>query len=105
MTHGSSHAGYYPGALPLAIKAFFDPASGRLYGAQVVGYDDVDKSIDVPAEAVRRGASVTEFVEKGEGKEAVVGGAAREGLVDGVEIGGVATYMEAASQANVNLFI
>lgn len=63
VTHGSSHAGYYPGALPLTIKTVFDPASGRLYGAQVVGYDGVDKRIDVLAEAVRRGASVVELAE------------------------------------------
>lgn len=63
VTHGSSHAGYYPGALPLTIKTVFDPSSGRLYGAQVVGYDGVDKRIDVLAEAVRRGASVSELAE------------------------------------------
>lgn len=63
VTHGSSHAGYYPGALPLTVKTVFDPASGRLYGAQVVGWDGVDKRIDVLAEAVRRGASVVELAE------------------------------------------
>ena len=46
-THGSSHAGYYPGAVPLAIKILFDPTSGRLLGAQVIGFDGVDKRIDL----------------------------------------------------------
>ncbi|HPE88457.1 MAG TPA: FAD-dependent oxidoreductase [Spirochaetales bacterium] len=63
VTHGSSHAGYYPGALPLTIKTVFDPETGRLYGAQVVGWDGVDKRIDVLAEAVRRGASVVDLAE------------------------------------------
>lgn len=63
VTHGSSHAGYYPGAHPLTIKIVFDPDSGRLYGAQVVGWDGVDKRVDVLAEAVRRGASVVELAE------------------------------------------
>ncbi|MBU0928380.1 MAG: FAD-dependent oxidoreductase [Spirochaetes bacterium] len=63
VTHGSSHAGYYPGAATLAVKTVFDPESGRLYGAQVVGYDGVDKRIDVLAEAVRRGASVVDLAE------------------------------------------
>lgn len=63
IVHGNSHAGYYPGAVPLSLKAVYDPESGRLYGAQAVGYDGVDKRIDVLAEAVRRGARVTELAE------------------------------------------
>jgi len=63
VTHGSSHAGYYPGALPLTIKTVFDPGTGRLYGAQAVGWDGVDKRIDVLAEAVRRGESVVDLAE------------------------------------------
>ncbi len=60
-THGNSHASYYPGALPLSIKTVFDPETGRLYGAQVVGYDGVDKRIDVLATFVQRAASVVEL--------------------------------------------
>ena len=45
-THSASHAGYYPDALPLTIKLTFDPASGKLYGGQCVGYEGVDKRID-----------------------------------------------------------
>ncbi len=63
ITHGSSHAGYYPGALPLTVKTIFDSATGELYGAQVVGFDGVDKRIDILAEAVRRHASVVDLAE------------------------------------------
>lgn len=52
-THSSSHAGYYPGALPLSIKIVFSPSSGQLYGAQVVGYDGVDKRIEMLAQAIQ----------------------------------------------------
>ncbi len=62
-THGNSHAGYYPGALPLTVKTIFDPESGRLYGAQVVGWAGVDKRIDVLATFVQRAASVLELAE------------------------------------------
>ena len=61
VTHGGSHASYYPGALPLTIKTVFDPESGRLYGAQVVGYDGVDKRIDLLAETLRRGGNVRDL--------------------------------------------
>lgn len=63
ITHGSSNASYYPGALPLTIKTVFDADSGRLYGAQVVGYGGVDKRIDLLAEAVRRQVSVVELAD------------------------------------------
>lgn len=51
--HPASHAGYYPGAQPLSIKLLYDPADGRLLGAQVVGTDGVDKRLDVLATALR----------------------------------------------------
>jgi NADPH-dependent 2,4-dienoyl-CoA reductase/sulfur reductase-like enzyme/peroxiredoxin family protein/rhodanese-related sulfurtransferase/TusA-related sulfurtransferase len=63
ITHGSSHASYYPGALPLTIKTIFSSSDGRLLGAQVVGYDGVDKRIDLLADHIRRGASVYELAE------------------------------------------
>jgi len=62
ITHGSSHAGYYPGAQPLTIKTIFTP-DGTLLGAQVVGYDGVDKRIDMIADYIRRKAKVTELGE------------------------------------------
>mgnify|MGYP003623219522 CR=1 FL=1 len=53
-THGSSHAGYYPGALPLTIKINFSPNDGKLLGAQVVGFDGVDKRIDLLAQVIKK---------------------------------------------------
>ena len=57
-THSSSHAGYYPEALPLSIKLLFSPDSGKIMGAQIAGYDGVDKRIDVIATAIRAGMTV-----------------------------------------------
>lgn len=56
--HPSGHAGYYPGTAPMHIKVLFAPDSGRLLGAQVVGYDGVDKRLDVFATALRAGMTV-----------------------------------------------
>lgn len=56
--HPGSHAGYYPGAAPMAMKLLFDPDDGRLLGAQVVGTRGVDKRIDVLATALRAGMTV-----------------------------------------------
>jgi NADPH-dependent 2,4-dienoyl-CoA reductase/sulfur reductase-like enzyme/peroxiredoxin family protein/rhodanese-related sulfurtransferase/TusA-related sulfurtransferase len=47
--HGSSHAGYYPGALPYTLKILFQPKTGKLFGAQMIGYKGVDKRIDLIA--------------------------------------------------------
>ncbi len=58
-THQNGHAAYYPGTAPLFLKVLFDPAGGRLLGAQVLGWDGVDKRIDVLAVALRAG--MTEF--------------------------------------------
>lgn len=57
-THSSSHAGYYPDALPLTVKLVFDPHSGKLFGAQAVGYDGVDKRIDQIALLIKLGGTV-----------------------------------------------
>jgi len=46
-THGASHAGYYPGAVPLSIKILFAPENGKLLGAQIVGFNGVDKRIEM----------------------------------------------------------
>jgi len=56
--HPSGHAGYYPGTNPMHIKVVFDPAGGRIFGAQVVGFDGVDKRLDVFATAIRAGMTV-----------------------------------------------
>jgi NADPH-dependent 2,4-dienoyl-CoA reductase/sulfur reductase-like enzyme/peroxiredoxin family protein/rhodanese-related sulfurtransferase/TusA-related sulfurtransferase len=56
--HPTSHASYYPGATPLSLKMLFDPATGKVLGAQAVGADGVDKRIDVLAVAIRAGLTV-----------------------------------------------
>ena len=60
-THASSHASYYPGALPMSIKITFSPTDGRLYGAQIVGYDGVDKRIDQYALFIKKGSTTEEL--------------------------------------------
>ncbi len=59
--HPSGHAGYYPGTAPLHLKVLFEPETGRLLGAQAVGFDGVDKRLDVLATAVRAGLTVTDL--------------------------------------------
>ncbi|MDL2252021.1 FAD-dependent oxidoreductase [Odoribacter sp. OttesenSCG-928-J03] len=61
-TQSNSHAGYYPGALPLLIKLVFDPESGKLYGAQIVGYEGVDKRIDQIALLIKMGGTVYDLM-------------------------------------------
>ncbi len=56
--HGSSHAGYYPGALPYTLKILFHPTTGKLYGAQMIGYDGVDKRIDLIATVLLNNGSI-----------------------------------------------
>lgn len=63
VTHSGSHAGYYPDALPLTLKLTFDPKTGRLYGAQCVGYEGVDKRIDQIAQLIKHGGTVYDLVE------------------------------------------
>ena len=63
IVHVGHHAGYYPGAIPLSIKLLFSPEGGRLLGAQVVGYDGVDKRIDLLAATLRRGGTVSDLGE------------------------------------------
>ena len=59
--HPNSHAGYYPGAIPMSIKVVFAPDSGRLLGAQIVGYDGVDKRIDQFAMVIKNGGTVADL--------------------------------------------
>ena len=60
--HGSSHAGYYPDAHPLTVKIIYS-REGKLYGAQVVGYDGVDKRIDMIAAVIGMGGTVYDLQE------------------------------------------
>ena len=50
-----SHAGYYPGGKLMTMKVIFEKGSGRLLGAQIIGYEGVDKRIDVLATAIHAG--------------------------------------------------
>ena len=56
-----SHAGYYPGGKVMTMKVVFEKEIYRLLGAQIVGYEGVDKRIDVLATAIRAGLKATEL--------------------------------------------
>ncbi len=62
-TYPSSHATYYPGSTNMSIKVLWDKESGRLLGAQIVGFDGVDKRMDVLSAAMRFGAGITDLTE------------------------------------------
>lgn len=62
-THGNSHANYYPNALPLSIKINFSPVDGKLLGAQIVGFDGVDKRIDLFAQVIKKGGTIYDLME------------------------------------------
>ena len=57
-THQNGHAAYYPGTAPLFLKVLFAPDDGKLLGGQVLGWDGVDKRIDVLAVALRAGMTI-----------------------------------------------
>ena len=91
-THPASHAGYYPGAVPMVMKLLFSPNSGRILGVQIVGIDGVDKRIDVLATALHAGMSVHDLTELelayapqyGTGKDAVnIAGYVASNIVEG----------------------
>ena len=56
--HPSAHAGYYPGAFPIAYKLLFDPQTGKILGAQGVGIEGVEKRIDILATAIKGGLTI-----------------------------------------------
>ena len=58
-----SHAGYYPGGKVMTMKVVFEKETYRLLGAQIVGYEGVDKRIDVLATAIRAGLKATQLKE------------------------------------------
>lgn len=61
--YSGSHASYYPGASNMSIKALWDKKTLKIIGAQVVGFDGVDKRMDVLAAAIRFGAKITDLTE------------------------------------------
>lgn len=62
-THGGSHAGYYPDARQLTIQIAFSPVDGKLYSAQVAGYEGVDKRLDIMAFIIKRGGTIYDLAE------------------------------------------
>ena len=58
-----SHASYYPGGMVMTMKVVFEKNTYKLLGAQIIGYDGVDKRIDVLATSIRAGMKATELKE------------------------------------------
>lgn len=63
VTFSASHATYYPGARNMCVKTLFDPVTGTVLGAQIVGYEGVDKRADVMATAIHAGMTVQDLAE------------------------------------------
>ncbi len=59
--YSAPHATYYPGGRNMSIKVIWDKESNKLLGAQIVGFEGVDKRMDVLATAIRFGAKVTDL--------------------------------------------
>nr|MCR5736312.1 CoA-disulfide reductase [Eubacterium sp.] len=57
----ASHAGYYPGAKVMTMKVVYEKSTLKILGAQIVGYDGVDKRLDVIATAISAGMKATEL--------------------------------------------
>jgi len=62
-TYSSNHAGYYPGAAGMAIKTLFEKETGKILGAQLTGFEGVDKRCDVLATAIRAKMTAYELTE------------------------------------------
>lgn len=60
-TYSASHATYYPGAAQMSMKTLWDKKTLKIIGAQIVGFDGVDKRMDVIATAIRFGAKITDL--------------------------------------------
>jgi NADPH-dependent 2,4-dienoyl-CoA reductase/sulfur reductase-like enzyme/peroxiredoxin family protein/rhodanese-related sulfurtransferase/TusA-related sulfurtransferase len=63
ITHSSSHAGYYPGATAMTVKIVFDEKDGKIFGAQIVGYNGVDKRIDSIAAILGKNGTIYDLQE------------------------------------------
>ncbi len=61
-THSGSHAGYYPNSLPVSFKITFDPKTGKLFGAQGVGFDGIDKRIDQAALVIKNKGTIYDLL-------------------------------------------
>ena len=62
-TYSASHASYYPNSSMMSVKLLWDKATHKILGAQIVGFDGVDKRMDVIATAIRLGARVTDLAD------------------------------------------
>jgi peroxiredoxin family protein/rhodanese-related sulfurtransferase/TusA-related sulfurtransferase len=112
ITHASSNAGYYPGALPMSIKISFSPNDGRLLGAQIVGYKGVDKRIDLFSTAIQNGATVYNLADIehayappfASAKDSVnIAGMVAENILDGVTK--MVTWREVADDSAGDYFL
>lgn len=63
VTFSASHATYYPGADNMTVKTIFDPDNGKILGAQIVGFQGVDKRVDVLAAVIRGGMTAYDLTE------------------------------------------
>ncbi len=61
--HPNNHAGYYPGAVPLAFKLIFNKSSGKILGAQIVGGSGAEKRIDIISTIIKMGGTVFDLEE------------------------------------------
>lgn len=91
--HPNSHASYYPGAKAINFKLLFCPLDGKLYGAQAIGEDGVEKRIDVISTAIQGGLTVHDLANLelcyappvGSAKDPVnIAGMAAENIIDGL---------------------
>ena len=62
-TYSNSHASYYPGSTGMSIKTLYEKGTGKILGAQIVGFDGVDKRPDVPATPIRAGMTAKDLTE------------------------------------------
>ena len=62
-TTSGSHAGYYPGSQQMTIQIAFSSGNGRLLGAQIIGFDGVDKRMDILSSVIKRNSTVSELTE------------------------------------------
>ena len=62
-TYSNSHASYYPGSTDMSIKTLYEKGTGKILGAQIVGFDGVDKRCDVLATAIRAGMTAKDLTE------------------------------------------